>query len=395
MKVNFFGITVIFIFSQLIVMSQNQILLEDYRLGNQIDSLANIKGEQFASWQYSMIGLHSKAMELFEGKTVHQYGNIANDKFFLKDALYVLDSISKLESAIFINEAHHISRHRNFVRHLLPILYKNGFRYLGAEAINQMDTLLNERGYPLKTTGFYIKDPEFGELVRDALELGFIVFGYEASAGKQGKEREIEQARNIIRQSIDIDSNAKILILAGFDHIREDSNFISWEKSMAGRFLEFSGTNPFTIDQVQFTPAFNDKNTNPLLRRLSILKPSVPICSIKIFTNPYSDKRFDLYIFHPPTKEILGVSDWKYSFERIPYNLKIKNRNENEQCLVLGYSYNEWLSNDKSTKLLIPKDIVLIDGVEKPLLLKSGKYLIEVKNSQGVMQTDTVLIESK
>jgi hypothetical protein len=46
-------------------------------------------------------------------------------------------------------------------------------------------------------TGYYLKEPQFGNLIRTALKLGFEIFPYEADLKYFGKDREIQQAKNI------------------------------------------------------------------------------------------------------------------------------------------------------------------------------------------------------
>lgn len=74
-------------------------------------------------------------------------------------------------------------------------MYQNGYQYLGLEAL--FDSLINERKYPIQESGYYIKEPEFGNLITEALNIGYKLFSYEATKNKNGEEREIEQALNI------------------------------------------------------------------------------------------------------------------------------------------------------------------------------------------------------
>ena len=379
MKHSIFPLTLILLTMSSCYSQKQNILLQNYSTYKEILYEKESKGGQYASWKLSRIGEYDEAKQLFEETKNYSFDSgIKPFNFKLTNSVNFIDSISKHEQAIFINEAHHISQHRNFIRRILPALYKNGYRHLGMEAFNSKDSLINERGYPIKESGFYTKDPEYGELIRDAINLGFTIFGYETSKGKNGKEREIEQAKNIISKTIQKDKNAKILIIAGFDHIREDTLFRSWGKAMAGRFYEYSGINPITIDQVQFTPQFYEKNTNPLLKNKTFNISSTPLNSFK---NPYSEKGFDFYIFHPHFKLKQSIKEWKYSFDRFPLYVHKEFIKPNENYLILAYDFNEY-QNEKSTNRLIPKDIVSIKQKNRPLVLKQGKYFIEIINAK-------------
>lgn len=102
---------------------------------------------------------------------------------------YILEQ-SKNTDIIIINEAHHMAQHRMFTKSLLKDLYANGYRYLGLEAL--FETTINYRKYPVIESGYYTKEPEFGNLIAEALKLGFTLFNYVATPGKNGKEHEIE-----------------------------------------------------------------------------------------------------------------------------------------------------------------------------------------------------------
>src|SRR5690606_18409918 len=110
--------------------------------------------------------------------------------------------------------------HRVFTESLLEGLYQNGYRYLGLEALAE-DSLINIRKWPVINDGYYTNEPQFGNMIREALRLGFIVFGYES--GGRGKEREMGQAANIV-EILKNDPNTKILIHCGFGHIVEDNH---------------------------------------------------------------------------------------------------------------------------------------------------------------------------
>ncbi len=384
-------------FVSYIVYSQDNLLTKNYLTYSEIIQQKEKMGNQFTSWSLSKIGKYDEAKKVFEENRdiVFNLRDSVFPNISYHSAIEFIDSISQHERAVFINEAHHVSLHRNFVRRILPILYKNGYRYFGMEAFNSGDTLITKRGYPIKESGFFTKDPEYAELLRDAIKLGFNIFGYEAGIGKNGKEREIEQAQNIWNY-IKKDSLSKVLIYAGFDHIREDTCFRTWEKAMAGRFYEFSSINPLTIDQVQFTPRFYDYNNNPLIYNIKdTILPLIPTFGDSLFKNPYSKKGFDYYIFHPQYDKFNLVPVWKTTFNRKQYLLDKYKFDVNESYLILAYDLDEYQSEKNSTERLVPKDIVSVDnGIIKPLLLSSNTYYLEVLNSKGeVIYSKNIVVE--
>src|SRR5690606_17878963 len=185
---------------------------------------------------------------------------------------YIIEQ-SKNSQIVIINEAHHIPKHRTFTKSLLKDLYDNGYRYLGLEAL--FDSTINERKFPIIESGYYTKEPEFGNLISEALKIGFTLFKYEASEGKNGKEREIEQAQNI-QNFIESVPAGKVLIHCGYAHAFEN-DYPAWGKAMAGRLKENMNIDPLTIDQTMFLERSDEENNHLFIQLNNTKQPFVLI----------------------------------------------------------------------------------------------------------------------
>ncbi len=165
---------------------------------------------------------------------------------------------------IMINERHHASSDRVLTLALLPALYAKGFRYFAAEAF-AMDAALTARRHALDD-GSYTSEPVFAEIVREARRLGYTLVPYEAQ-GRQYTEpdsltpqqrRDFSQAENLFAATLARDPSAKVLVHAGFAHIRERAA-PNWSP-MAAYFRARTGIDPVTVDQTSGTersaPAF-------------------------------------------------------------------------------------------------------------------------------------------
>ena len=162
------------------------------------------------------------------------------------DAIQHLINVSRKEQVVMFNENHFSPNHRMLVHLLLKDLYDGGFRYLALEGLWEQDSLLSNRKFTISNSGFYTREPNMSNLIREALSLGYHVFGYDDFS----KDREINQAINIFDNSIKTDSSAKVLVLAGFGHISER---ISERKNMMAReFYNLYGIDPLTIDQCEY-----------------------------------------------------------------------------------------------------------------------------------------------
>ncbi|MFD3002610.1 hypothetical protein ACFS7Z_19725 [Pontibacter toksunensis] len=341
-----------------------------------------------AAHEFSFIGDYKKAL-LYADIGRPQFATLTPEqiKYFKSfkpvGANQFLKEKAQEEQIIIINEGHHLPLHRVFTHSLLQDLYEAGFRYFGAETLSHTDKELNQRGYPVFSSGFYTKEPQYGELVRAALSIGFKVFAYEGESG--GREREIEQAENIARV-LQKDPEAKILVHVGYDHIREDSALHVWEKAMAGRLDEITGINPFTVNQEILTEKSRPELENPYLKLASVTEPTIYVnADGDGFAGPPGFGAYDVRVFHPKTSYIHGRPDWMFTLGRKPVfiNKRIK---VNYPVLVFAYKAGEDISQ------AIPVDVIELKSKQdkKALALKKGKYSILVLDKNGGQQTVSI-----
>jgi len=331
---------------------------------------------QMSASYFSISGYYKAALEIWDKNgfrkpapmTPHDSLLFFNSKP-LNARAYILNR-SKNESLIVINEAHTIARHRTFTRSLLKGLYANGYRYLGLEALH--DTLINKRKFPVLESGFYTREPEFGNLLSEALKIGFTVFGYEASDGKNGKEREIEQAQNI-KRFIDSHPKGKVLIHCGHDHVFEN-DYKPWEKAMAGRLKDYMGIDPFTINQTLFPEKGNPTLNHPFINRITQQESVVlQLESGEIFNGLSTPKQTDIVVLHPKTNYQYNRPDWLQT-DRVLYRVPGK-KSKNTPVLITAYRVKEYDQGG------VPTDIVEITGKEiPPLYLSPGTYDIILKD---------------
>jgi len=160
---------------------------------------------------------------------------------------------------VMVNEQHHVSTERLLTLELLRPLYDQGFRYLAVEALWEGDDELDRRGYPIRETGGYVSDVVFGELIREALTIGYEVVPYEASSEQwqptdtmtSQQARDYGQAQNLIAATLEQDPDAKVLVHCGYAHLQEVPSPRGWTP-MAYYFREATGIDPLTVDQTVF-----------------------------------------------------------------------------------------------------------------------------------------------
>lgn len=299
---------------------------------------------------------------------------------------YILERVKK-ERIIIFNEAHYEPRHRVFVESLLVDLYKVGFHFLGCETIpfHYEDSALNSRKYPVEATGYYTAQPQFGNMVRTALSDGYYVFGYEAVSKKSKEDeedREVQQAQHI-KLILDRNPDARIIIYCGYDHITK-CGLPSWGKSMEQRLKEYTGIEPFTIEQTILTESGSPEYDDPLYKSIQLNYYAVFLDSSgKPFGGPPWNNCYDVCLYHPHTRWIHGRPDWVFENGRQPIYLR-GSITLPFPCLVCAY-----LDGEDITKAT-PVDIIELknedDENHKALALGKGDFYILIRDTHNQTQ---------
>ncbi len=283
---------------------------------------------------------------------------------------------------VMINEGHHVPQHRAFTIELLKLLRQKGFSHFATETLYETDTQLNERGYPTAQTGYYTGEPVYGHLIRTALRLGYRVVPYEVQGATNSDEREQGQARNLIERILKGAPQARILVHAGYSHIDESGTDRVGAMTMAQRFKEATGIDPFTIDQNEMTEHSAREFEHPLYRYVMehrrISRPSV-------FRNAEGQwwtlerGRNDVTVFHPRSRYSGGRPDWlRLGGSRIPYRLPKKICGSAQRCLVRAR-----ITSEGSDAIPIDQLEVSASRPAPALMLPAGEFIVEVQDPKG------------
>lgn len=189
-------------------------------------------------------------------------------------------------SVVMVNEAHnllsHCPRTREVGRRLLPVAHEHGCRTLAMEALHPVFAEAGNRTRQVPEPEFdsYLSQPDLRALIGDALRLGWTLADYEhvrelteadierataraAEFGQSGMHfdsvddvsaREDGEALNLIEVVRRADGGP-VLVWAGWRHIAKRAEMMAGCATMATRFIELSGIEPFSIDQTwTFSP---------------------------------------------------------------------------------------------------------------------------------------------
>lgn len=254
-----------------------------------------------------------------------------SDRYVSADAIAEIVKVAQSKQIVILNESHHQPRHRAFATKLAIELRKVGFEYIACEAFNFDVTTIQTLGYPIDTSGLYVREPVFGDFIRQAIGAGLRPIAYESTTAESNADvtaainaRETAQARNIYEQVFAKNPEAKVFIYVGESHLLKlkqpsrngDDRSILW---LAGRLKELTGIEPLTVDQVTMTdssPAFLESNglstfyagrqdLHPFVLRLRSRDRADSYLALGRFAGDA-----DIQIFHPPYSENYGRADW-------------------------------------------------------------------------------------
>jgi hypothetical protein len=219
------------------------------------------------------------------------------------DAADVIVKLAADRRIVLLNEAHHDAHTRQLTVALLPRLRKLGFNYFAAEALVDKDTELMQRGYPTKESGTeYLYEPSYGDIVREAIKLGFKIVPYDVDNGTT-QERETGQASNLYKKVFAKDPDARIFIHAGYAHIDKAKGRLGNTQPMAMRLQQLTGIEPLSIDQTEFREQIPSE-PDAYQQLAKDFAPNEPIVLVNRTTGkPWSahPDLYDVNVILPPT----------------------------------------------------------------------------------------------
>lgn len=366
-----------------------------YYFSTQIDSIlqADTTPYKFQSiaWFYAFAGNYPMALQMKDRQFPGAKPSAPSEEqenffksFSPQPARQVILDAAAKTNLVIINEAHFSGLHRVFLRTLLKDLYQLGYTFLGMEALDHSDTLLNSRKYPVLASGYYTQEPCFGNLIRDALETGYTLFAYEQvyeDSTQKAMGRELAQAMNI-KKVIDRNPSAKMILYCGYDHVYEDSLKTWMGLPMAGQIKRLTGINPLTIDQTELSEYGIVGNRYRKLMHEdydAVFADS----SGRYFNMAQPQKPVDLNVYHPDTRYVMGRPGWlvRPETQLVDLHRKIK---VGYPCLVKIYLETDDLHH------AVPIDVIEIPAPDKPiasLIYKHKRQVAVVLAKDGQSQT--------
>lgn len=343
-------------------------------MGTPFESLAY----QSLSWYYSYVGEYQKALELYSKTLSSQDLNTTSlqdvTRYKPKGAVSEIGGISRDYDYVLINEAHHKPQHRIFTLSLLEELKKYGYTILAVEGLGLADTIINSIKVPDEDIGGLVLEPNYANLLREALRLGYEILPYDYNTDFSFSKRDSLGALRILEGNKR--KSGKALIHCGYEHVDEN------QESLAYWLSKFTQKEVFTINQTLYSEEVEEKFESPYFQmatdRHTLKRPFV----LKKRGGYFKEKiNSDLYVFHPPTEYAFGRPTWLVEYD-LPVQRYLVELSEElfegikELSLVQVFIKKEYNRG-------IPIDQYLIEPGKpkaKAMFIPNGEYVLRVEN---------------
>jgi hypothetical protein len=267
---------------------------------------------QYASFTQDELGIYDEAVLGFplQSREPTDLQLPAADGWSGRNAVDVVTALAADRRIVLVNEAHHDARSRQLTLALLPRLRKLGFTHFAAEALGDDDPQLAQRGYPIAGSGTeYLREPLYGDIVREALRLGFILVPYDGGTGS-AQQREAAQAEALYRQVLAGHPEARLFVHAGYAHIDKAPGRLIQLQPMAARLRALSGLEPLSIDQTDITEVgFDDADIyHQLIAHFPTKQPEI---LVDRSGKPWSARPalYDANVILPPSLNVAAFGD--------------------------------------------------------------------------------------
>lgn len=236
------------------------------------------------------------------------------------------DSVGGPLQFVLVNELQHVAYQRSLVRQLLSCAWDAGFRYLGIEALEEDDAALEARGYVSKAeSGVLMREPQMSRLVDEGLSLGYdiVSFGIGARDARgrlleQIRENAAQQATNLAAKTVDVDPDAKVLVLtAARQAYKRIWGIEPYVTSLGKHLWDQTGIEPYSIEQVAVdrpTLQFGASAANPPSGMYTVNWNIDPTCMGSYGQgSPTGESGLDANVIHVPPKSDAERWGWLHT----------------------------------------------------------------------------------
>jgi hypothetical protein len=304
-----------------------------------------------------------------------------------ESALKVIEREAGRTRLLVYGEEHHLPQTRSLYEPLLRVLWRQGYRYLAAEAFEDQ-VMGPDFKYPDYQSGYYLLDPVFASAVRVAKDMGYKLIAYDTKeSGPRGDDsfRDRTQAENIKARTFDLDPHAKVFVIAGRGHASEETAQDGWTP-MASVLKRLTGINPLTVYAPKMSQRMTPAEEDPLYRfatsRGLVKNPTIFVD--KSEGRLLGSSSFDAYVFWPRIKLTDGRPDWMRQVLGRK-RLRIPSRLWSGSGMRLVQAFRE---GDRAWAIPVDQVIITQPSDRKVLMVPAGRYWLRTidRNSQVIAE---------
>ncbi len=289
---------------------------------------------------------------------------------------YILD-YAEGSQVVMLNESHTCPVGRIFARGLLSGLREHGYEYLCLEALAYRPEPYTDLASATDPeAGYYTAESNYGELIREALRLGYTIYGYD----DWGPGRDSLQAAHISELVFERDPAARAIVLAGHGHIVNSGNTLyRYLKQATG--LDYVA---FDQDVQRERPALRYEGAlyRDYFRGLDLDAPAVLVDSAGVVV-PVDEGR-DVSVFTPPTRLVHGRPHWLLQDgRRAPVRVQVE-----QPSVVKAYYADEVALVPADGRVMVPPaDVLVVETLTSDpcLILAPGRYVVQYWSLDGVL----------
>ncbi len=343
--------------------------------GSEMESLA----EQSLSWYYSYVGEYNRALELDLNSVTPRNLNLEHfaglGGFTAHSAVAEITKAAAKSDYVLINESHHKPFHRIFTSSLLSTLKAQGYTTLAIESIGSSSSAINESKKIDENLGGLAIEPNYANLIRLALNMGFEILPYDYSTEYQFAQRDSVSALKIIEHKANA-PKGKVIVHCGYEHVDKT------QKSLAYWLESLSKGKVLSVNQTFFSEEHNTSKESPFyqlaLKEYKLKEPFV----LKKGKDLYCENTTsDVFVFHPRTKYVDGRPDWYLRFTspelRFPVTLPVKLlEGISDLTLVQVFTKGEEKDGLPMDQFIIGPDL----AAKNTVFLPKGEFIVKASN---------------
>ena len=326
---------------------------------------------------------------------------------WMRDAIEVIVEAARDRRIVILNEAHNVSRHREFAAQVVRALRPLGFDWFAAETFIPKQpvpapsiSLYREGTTFHHNYGIYSRDPVYAEMVREAARLGYRFTDYEIrqdqsllSPDADGEaliaEREEAQADNLIEAVLGPHPESRVFVYCGYSHATETPG--PGGEWFAARLKRKTGIDPLTIEQAFTWPAADPAEDYPWVAGVLSLNPTRPVVvhqqdGAVLIPDTFAGQ-VDLAVFHPRLPAVNGRPGWLAADpDRVAVDVDVPT--------VEGPGLLQAVPAAEGPGAVPADQFLLAPGQRRAtLLLRPAHYLIRLETTDGVRTYGRIAVE--